>query len=76
MPCAELGELDPDQKADPNAFGSVAQMRIRTLPVLGPMPAIFGTCRIPNRSLVIVPCWRIPMKSGVNWEFAILWLQF
>jgi hypothetical protein len=44
IPCAELAQLDSDQRADPNAFGAVAQMRLRTLPVLGPMPAIFGVC--------------------------------
>ena len=42
-PCAELADLDEDQKADPNAFGAIAELRLRTLPVLGPMPAIFGT---------------------------------
>jgi tRNA A37 threonylcarbamoyladenosine dehydratase len=41
---AKLADLSEEQKAqgDKSQFGSVDNMRIRVLPVLGPIPAIFG----------------------------------
>eukprot|EP00041_Stephanoeca_diplocostata_P027559 m.760350 g.760350 ORF g.760350 m.760350 type:complete len:425 (-) comp23200_c1_seq2:1395-2669(-) len=37
-----LGELDADQAQEPDAFGAVPGFRIRTMPVIGTMPAVFG----------------------------------
>ncbi|GMH70553.1 hypothetical protein TrLO_g7611 [Triparma laevis f. longispina] len=39
---AELAPLTEEQKKDPKAFGTVENMRIRVLPVVGTMPAIMG----------------------------------
>ncbi|EQC39944.1 hypothetical protein SDRG_02599 [Saprolegnia diclina VS20] len=39
---AKLLPLDAEQAADPGAFGNVENMRIRVIPVLGTMPAMFG----------------------------------
>ncbi|OQR94368.1 ubiquitin-activating enzyme (E1) [Achlya hypogyna] len=39
---AKLLPLDAEQAADPGAFGNVENFRIRVIPVLGTMPAMFG----------------------------------
>ena len=39
---AERQALDEDQAANPEAFGAVSGMRLRTLPVFGALPSIFG----------------------------------
>eukprot|EP00730_Choanoeca_flexa_P019116 TRINITY_DN9329_c0_g1_i2.p1 TRINITY_DN9329_c0_g1~~TRINITY_DN9329_c0_g1_i2.p1 ORF type:complete len:504 (+),score=118.47 TRINITY_DN9329_c0_g1_i2:1191-2702(+) len=41
-PQAQLAELTDEQSEEPDAFGAVANMRLRVLPVLGTMPAIVG----------------------------------
>jgi len=38
----KLASLDRDQEANPEKYGSVANFRIRTMPVVGYMPALFG----------------------------------
>ncbi|TMW60888.1 hypothetical protein Poli38472_000930 [Pythium oligandrum] len=39
---AALLPLDPEQRDKPQEFGSVEHMRLRVIPVLGTMPALFG----------------------------------
>lgn len=39
---AKLLPLDPEQVAKPEEFGNVENFRIRVIPVLGTMPALFG----------------------------------
>jgi hypothetical protein len=39
---AKLLPLDPEQAAKPEEFGNVENFRIRVIPVLGTMPALFG----------------------------------
>ncbi|KAJ0406847.1 hypothetical protein P43SY_008869 [Pythium insidiosum] len=39
---AQLLPLDPEQVDKPHEFGSVEHFRLRVIPVLGTMPAIFG----------------------------------
>ncbi|KAL3905719.1 MAG: hypothetical protein SGILL_009562 [Bacillariaceae sp.] len=41
-PVVKLADLSEEQKANPNQYGAVDNMRIRVLPVLGPLPAIMG----------------------------------
>eukprot|EP00948_MAST-09A_sp_MAST-9A-sp1_P003897 g3897.t1 len=41
-PVAKLKELDEDQKDDPSQWGAMPHMRVRTLPVFGAIPAVFG----------------------------------
>ncbi|EDQ85931.1 uncharacterized protein MONBRDRAFT_28661 [Monosiga brevicollis MX1] len=41
-PQAKLAALTAEQRSNPEAFGAVANMRLRVLPVLGTMPAIIG----------------------------------
>ena len=41
-PCVELLPLSDEQAAAPQDFGAVDYLRLRTIPVLGTSPAIFG----------------------------------
>ena len=38
----KLASLDKDQESNPEKYGSVPNFRIRTMPVVGYMPALFG----------------------------------
>ena len=55
---AKLADLTDEQKqeADKTQFGAVDGMRIRVLPVLGPMPAIMGQVRRNTTTLVGSDC--------------------
>jgi tRNA A37 threonylcarbamoyladenosine dehydratase len=65
-PTAKLATLSAEQISNPGEFGSVDNMRIRVLPVLGTMPAIMGqacasfvVCEIGGKAFAPVEAERL-----------------
>lgn len=71
----KLATLSGEQRENPDAFGAVPQFRLRVIPVLGTMPAIFGQamaakvmtdiagCPLAYACLAQVPCVVRPLAS-------------
>lgn len=64
---AKLADFTEEQKTegDKSQFGAVDGMRIRVLPVLGPMPAIMGQVRSSHRRLFHRVCLCVPFLTRI-----------